>query len=174
LTPSQGDQARPAETVWQAKNVASGGGQSTFFPMPEWQQLSGEPELEKLKMRGVPDVAGFADSRNGFTISFSGKTALVAGTSAVAPLWAGLIARINENLGKPVGFVNHLLYLDVSRKAFVDITKGGNCARNAKAGWNAEKGWDASTGLGRPCGGELLKELKRLLPEAPGRMDSPQ
>jgi kumamolisin len=164
LTPGQGDEARPAETVWQAKNVASGGGQSTFFPMPDWQQLSGDPELQKLKMRGVPDVAGFADARNGFTISVSEKKVLVGGTSAVAPLWAGLIARINENLGKPVGFVNHLLYLDVSRKAFVDITKGGNCTRNARAGWNAEKGWDASTGLGRPCGGKLLEELKRLLP----------
>jgi kumamolisin len=141
--------------------------------MPDWQQLSHDPELEKLKGRGVPDVAGFADARNGFTISVSEKKVLVGGTSAVAPLWAGLIARINENLGKPVGFVNHLLYLGVDRDAFVDITKGGNCARNAKAGWNAVKGWDASTGLGRPRGGKLLEELKGLLPEAPGRVDSP-
>lgn len=110
-----------------------------------------------MTTRGVPDVASFADSRNGIAISVSGKEVLVGGTSAAAPLWAGLIARINENLGKSVGYLNPLLYIGVNSQAFLDITKGDN------GEWNAKKGWDACTGLGRPRGDVLLKELQRLL-----------
>ena len=148
------------EVVWNdpGTGLGSGGGESTFFDKPDWQRnRPDDPELEKLTMRGVPDVAGFADPRNGLTISVSERTVLVGGTSADAPLWAGLIAVINENLGKPVGYLNSLLYLDVSKNAFLDITQGSNGV------WNAGAGWDACTGLGRPRGKVLLQELRRLL-----------
>ena len=163
LTPDTENPRGVDESVWNAgdeegKLYASGGGQSAVFAKPYWQRQSGDSGLKDLERRGVPDVAGFADPRNGLTITVSGETVLVGGTSAVAPVWAGLIARINENLGKPVGYLNRLLYLYVSRDAFFDIEEGDN------GKWSAAQGWDACTGLGRPRGEALLQELKRLLP----------
>ena len=160
MTRGPGKQASLIEVVWDepGTGLGSGGGESTFFDKPDWQQKRQDPELEKLTMRGVPDVAGFADPDDGLSISVSGQTVLVGGTSADAPLWAGLIARINQKLGKPVGYLNSLLYLGVSPDAFVDIKQGGNSE------WKAAPGWDACTGLGRPRGVVLLEELKKLLP----------
>ena len=77
---------------------------------------------------------------------------VIGGTSAVAPLWAGLIALLNESLGKPVGFLHPALYANA--KAFRDITSGNNGAYAARAGW------DACTGLGSPNGTALLSALK--------------
>jgi hypothetical protein len=122
--------------------------------MPEWQSQRGDTGLGELEnKRGVPDVASFADPRNGFVISVSGKEMVVGGTSAAAPLWAGLIARINESLGSPVGYLNPRLYLEGSRHAFEDIKVGSN------GKWSAKEGWDACTGLGRPRGTTLLRKL---------------
>jgi kumamolisin len=142
--------------------LASGGGQSARPGKPDWQSQSADPQLRELTNRGIPDVAGFADPRNGFTISVSGQEMIVGGTSAAAPLWAGLIARINEILTKNVGYLNSRLYLEVSRDAFLDITEGSN------GKWKAEEGWDACTGLGRPCGDVLLRELQRLFDSSTG------
>jgi kumamolisin len=152
------------EVVWdkrdeREKYLASGGGESTCFDKPEWQSRRNDGGLADLRKRGVPDVAGFADPRNGFTISVSGVEIRVGGTSAAAPLWAGLIARINEKLEKSVGYLNPYLYHDACKDAFYDITKGSNGGE-----WGAGPGWDACTGLGSPDGGKLLEELKRLLP----------
>jgi kumamolisin len=82
------------------------------------------------------------------------------GTSAVAPLWAGLIALINQKLGVPVGFVNALLYTNaVSAGAFHDITTGDNKVGQNGIGYSAQPGWDACTGLGSPDGQRLLQAL---------------
>ncbi len=79
---------------------------------------------------------------------------MIGGTSAVAPLWAGLIALINQSIGKPVGFVNPLLYQSASQTSdWNDITSGNNGAYKAKAGW------DACTGLGSPIGTEIAAAL---------------
>ena len=79
---------------------------------------------------------------------------MIGGTSAVAPLWAGLIALINESIGKPVGFVNPLLYQIVSSAGdFNDITSGTNGA------YSAGPGWDACTGLGSPLGAQIAAAL---------------
>jgi kumamolisin len=77
----------------------------------------------------------------------------VGGTSAVAPLWAGLLARINQGLGKPVGFINPLLYAAPANATFHDITQGNN------GDYKAGTGWDACTGLGTPNGQNLLQAL---------------
>src|SRR6185437_2684929 len=90
--------------------------------------------------RGVPDVAGNADPESGYQVLVNGTAMVIGGTSAVAPLWAGLIARINGTLGRPVGFLNPMLYAHAS--ACRDITSGNNGA------YKAHKGWDACTGLG--------------------------
>ena len=79
---------------------------------------------------------------------------VIGGTSAVAPLWAALLARINQSLGTNVGFLNPLLYSTKAASSFHDITSGSNGA------YSAGRGWDACTGLGSPNGTALLTALK--------------
>jgi len=80
-----------------------------------------------------------------------GQPAVIGGASAVAPLWAGLLALINQSLGTNVGYVNPLLYAGSAEASFRDITSGSN------GGYSAAPGWDACTGLGSPNGAALLK-----------------
>ena len=142
-----------SEVVWNdgAGGGASGGGVSAFFPTPTWQ--TGKKVLKKggsaaaLTRRGVPDVAGNADPDTGYNVRIDGANTVIGGTSAVAPLWAGLIARLNQNLGAPVGFLNAILYGHV--QGFHDITQGNN------GNYEASPGWDACTGLGSPNGAKL-------------------
>jgi kumamolisin len=145
------------ETVWNelAKNEgATGGGVSRIFPLPSYQSSAGvlvHPET-RFAGRGVPDVAGDADPLTGYQVRVDGKKLVIGGTSAVAPLWAGLIAVINHQLGRPVGFVNPALYR-TGTPAFRDISTGNN------GGYQAASNWDACTGLGSPNGAALLKAL---------------
>jgi kumamolisin len=94
--------------------------------------------------RGVPDVAGDADPASGYVVRVDGQEAVFGGTSAVAPLWAALIARINQLKGAPQGFINPRLYSNSA--ALHDITQGNNGSFSAAAGW------DPCTGLGTPNG----------------------
>jgi kumamolisin len=142
-----------SETVWNelANNEgATGGGISDFFPLPSWQTGAGVPPSANANQnvgRGVPDVSGDADPSTGYTTLVDGQSGVIGGTSAVAPLWAGLIALINDSLGKPVGFINPLLYQNASAAVdFNDVTSGNNGA------YPAGPGWDACTGLGSPIG----------------------
>jgi kumamolisin len=146
-----------SETVWNdgAQGGAGGGGVSTFFTMPAWHdglqttQTSGG--TAPLTMRGVPDVCGNADPETGYQVRIDGTDTVIGGTSAVAPLWAGLIARINAAKGTPVGFINPTLY--GTPTAFRDITEGNN------GDFAASPGWDACTGLGSPNGGQIATLL---------------
>ena len=108
--------------------------------------------------RGVPDVAGDADPQTGYMIRVDGKQAPIGGTSAVAPLWTGLLALVNQKLGKAVGYLNPLIY-DSAKFAdtgtFRDIVTGNNGA------YDAGPGWDACTGLGSPEGTKLLAALRQ-------------
>ena len=140
------------EVVWNelAKNEgATGGGISGVFPMPDYQS---QADL-KLAGRGVPDVSGDADPETGYVVLVDGRQQVIGGTSAVAPLYAGLIALLNQQLGQPVGFVNPLLYTKMNPGSFRDITSGNNGA------FKATTGWDACTGLGTPNGAGILRSL---------------
>lgn len=139
-----------AETVWNADGAATGGGVSRVFARPAWQRSLTLPAPHG---RGVPDVAGDADPATGYRIRVDGREAVFGGTSAVAPLWAGLIARINQQLGRRVGFVNARLYEAGARGALRDVVDGTNGAYAASAGW------DACTGLGSPDGRKLAELL---------------
>jgi kumamolisin len=149
------DSTIQSEAVWNdgASGGASGGGISSFFQLPVWQQgLSArktQGAATALTMRGVPDVAGDADPETGYNVRVDGTDTVIGGTSAVAPLWAGLIARINGITGKPAGFINALLYQNPA--ALRDITDGNN------GDFAAASGWDACTGLGSPNGAALVK-----------------
>jgi kumamolisin len=141
-----------SETVWNDGTTggAGGGGFSVQFPLPTWQSA------DKITGggRGVPDVSGDADPETGYKILVDSESLVIGGTSAVAPLWSGLIALLNQKLKKPVGFLQPTLYgLAMTAGAFHDITSGSNGA------FSAGPGWDAASGLGSPSGANLLKAL---------------
>jgi kumamolisin len=101
----------------------------------------------------LPDVAGDADPSTGYTVVVDGQTQVIGGTSAVAPLWAGLIALSNEQNGGTAGFVNPTLYASGAASAFHDITQGNN------GGFSAGPGWDPCSGQGSPKGASVLQLL---------------
>jgi len=146
-----------SEQAWNelaANEGATGGGVSEVFALPSFQSGAKVPKAPNgFVGRGVPDVAGDADPTTGYNVVVDGQATVIGGTSAVAPLWAGLLARINQSLGKNVGFVNALLYASNEATAFHDVTAGSN------GFYKAGKGWDACTGLGSPNGAGLLKAL---------------
>lgn len=145
-----------SEVVWNdgSQGGATGGGVSVDFPLPDWQANAGVPKSSSSTGgRGVPDVAGDASPETGYNILVDGQQEVVGGTSAVAPLWAGLIALINQQRGTPVGFANPALY--AAPTAFHDITSGNNGA------FKAGPGWDACTGLGSPNGTAIATALAK-------------
>ncbi|HEY1731222.1 MAG TPA: S53 family peptidase [Terriglobales bacterium] len=149
-----------SEVVWneQSSNEgATGGGVSGTFPLPTWQANANVPVSKNpsgFKGRGSPDVAGDADPSTGYQVEADGQSFAVGGTSAVAPLWAGLVALFNQSQGKPVGYLNPTLYQNgESGGAFRDITSGNN------GDFKAAKGWDPCTGWGSPNGAALLTVL---------------
>jgi kumamolisin len=143
------------ETVWNElrhKQGATGGGISEINPKP--------PAQAKLPIsgRGVPDIAGDADPTTGFRMLVpleSGKAGLelVGGTSAVAPLYAALATRLEQNLGHPIGDLQKAIY-SAPADAFHDVTIGNN------GGYTAQPGWDAATGRGSIDGSKLLTYLE--------------
>lgn len=152
-----------SEVVWNdGPGSGGGGGISVMNPLPTWQDGIVPPSVNPGHPvgRGVPDVTGNADPDSGYPIVYAGKTIVVGGTSAVAPLWAGLIARINQKLGKPVGYFNPLLYGKLGTSgSFHDIVQGNNDTSGHVGGYSAGKGWDAASGWGSPIGAILLKTL---------------
>jgi kumamolisin len=154
---ANGTIAISSEVVWNeqaSKEGGTGGGVSTVFALPGWQANSNVPKAStSTGGRGVPDVAGDADPVTGYTIRVDGQTFPIGGTSAVAPLWAGLITVINQATGTKAGFINPAIYAAKAKSSFNDITQGNNGA------FSAGPGWDACTGQGSPIGTQLLKLL---------------
>ena len=146
-----------SEVAWDElseQEGATGGGVSQVFPLPAWQQNANVPKApNKQTGRGVPDVAGDADPTTGYNVVVDGSGTVIGGTSAVAPLWAGLTALFNQSLGQPVGFLNPLLYSHGAAATFHDIVSGNN------GGYTSAPGWDPCTGLGSPDGKKLLIAL---------------
>jgi kumamolisin len=142
-----------SEVVWDntTSGGATGGGVSVDFPVPAYQNGVSVPTVNGKAGRGVPDVAAVADSATGYQIRLNGEDYVFGGTSAVAPLWAALVARIGQGTSKKFGLIHTQLY-GVAKDGFRDITKGSNGA------YSAAVGWDACTGLGVPDG-ERLRSL---------------
>jgi kumamolisin len=139
-----------SEVVWDngSQGGASGGGVSGFFALPSWQSDARTTDADgaatPLSKRGVPDVSGDADPETGYDVRIDGTDTVIGGTSAVAPLWAGLLARINQVSGTSVGYIQPMLYRNP--QALRDITLGNN------GDFAASVAWDACTGLGSPDG----------------------
>jgi kumamolisin len=149
---------RTTETVWQdnpgeTDGNGTGGGYSTLFGIQAWQKnapiapLTVPGDAHPGRGRLVPDVAANADPDTGYEIVVYGQQQIVGGTSAVAPLYAGLCAA----LGKKVGFITPTLWANPG--AFADITVGSN------GSYFALVGPDACSGLGAPRGAPILKAL---------------
>ncbi len=147
-----------SEQAWNelsANEGATGGGVSEFFALPSYQQNAKVPKAPNgFAGRGVPDVAGDADPASGYDVIVDGQQSVIGGTSAVAPLWAGLLALINQSLGANAGYINPLLYSAKVEATFHDVTAGSN------GNYSAGPGWDACTGLGSPNGAALLAALR--------------
>jgi kumamolisin len=147
------------ETVWNdgAQGGATGGGVSALFPLPDYQKTAGTPSKTH---RCVPDVAGVADPETGWIVSIAGQQTVIGGTSAVAPMWAALLAILVQVLGKKLGLVHTQLY--ALQGWARDILQGSNGMYSARAGY------DCCSGIGVPNGGKLLAALKAALqPPAP-------
>ena len=113
------------------------------------------PSSGGFQGRGLPDVAGDADPNTGYQVQVDGSSFAVGGTSAVAPLWAGLVALFNQSLGKATGYLNPSLYQSIATQqgTFHDITSGNN------GDFSSGPGWDACSGWGSPMGSALLQAL---------------
>jgi kumamolisin len=156
-----------SEVVWNelaSNEGAGGGGISDVFPLPSYQANAGVPTSAAGggTGRGVPDVAGNADPVTGYLVVVDGQREPIGGTSAVAPLWAGLIARLAQATGKRFGLLQPMIYAGAAAGAaapgFNDIVQGNNGA------YKAGPGWDACTGLGSPNGASLLDLLSGTTP----------
>ncbi|AYV77056.1 MAG: subtilase family serine protease [Barrevirus sp.] len=138
------------ETVWDNNSTtsATGGGISKVFAKPAYQNSVG---FNLGNKRGTPDISADGDPNSGYVIFAEGSTTIVGGTSCVAPLISALISKINQSLGKSVGFIHSTLYANpgVCR----DIVQGNNGA------YNASVGWDPCSGLGSIKGTDLLNLL---------------
>jgi kumamolisin len=149
--------SKTAETVWNngSGNGATGGGVSDAFDLPQRQTDVGVPSAG----RGVPDVAGNADPQTGYQVLVDGSSIVIGGTSAVAPLWAALIARLAQATGGLLHGFADALYAGAaagtSPPGFRDVTTGDN------GSFAAGPGWDACTGLGSPDGTALLNSLQQ-------------
>ena len=155
-----------SEVVWNDLSTgegATGGGVSSSFPIPSWQANVIVPTTSNFKGRGLPDVTGNGDPATGYQIHVDGSSFAVGGTSAVAPLWAGLIALFNQSLGQAVGYFNPNLYQTIAttKGTFRDITSGNN------GDYSAGPGWDACSGWGSPNGTALLQALSAGLTPTP-------
>jgi subtilase family serine protease len=154
------------EMAWNEGTDASGGGYSTLFARPSYQD--GVARIGAA--RGVPDVAANADSATAMAIVFTGGVLLTAtGTSAAAPLWAGVIALADQQAGHPLGFVNPALYAIAQgpayHQAFHDVTTGDNSVlwpTGVFTGYTAGPGWDPVTGWGTPDAQYLVPLLAGL------------
>ncbi|HKH47947.1 MAG TPA: S53 family peptidase [Thermoanaerobaculia bacterium] len=146
------------ETTWYEVEgtviLSGGGGFSQVFPLPEWQKTAGAGSGGQTG-RGSPDVAARADVQTGYDVVVGGLDLPSGGTSAAAPMWAALAARMNQILGHPVGFFTSLLYTKPFSSATRKITQsgGGPCVPLPS--------WDTCTGLGSPVGTSLLAALSR-------------
>ncbi len=170
---------RPIEVVWNATHHgipgASGGGVSAHLPLPPWQAQARVPASpEGFKGRGLPDVAALADPDYGCEMWIAGRAFASAGTSAVAPLWAALVARLNQALGRRCGHIQPLLY-QLGARLQMGAGRGRRAAaaaglravtRGNNGFYRAGKGWSACAGYGSPRGRELLTHLQAWVREA--------
>ena len=163
-----------SETVWNwGGGTGSSGGISANFGIPPWQQgISMVANHGSTTMNNVPDVALTAD--NVLVISDTNQQSSIGGTSCAAPLWAGFMALVNQQVAtvtgsatNSAGFINPAVYAigkglnpNYSYTAcFHDITSGNNYWSSSPTNFPAVTGYDLCTGWGTPTGTNLIFAL---------------
>ena len=159
--------ASSSETTWnQGGGIGSGGGISTYYTIPGWQQgINMTANHGSTTMRNVPDVAMIAD--NVYVIYNHGQSGSFHGTSCAAPLWAGFIALVNQQAvaaGRPkVGFINPAVYSIGEgpnyTADFHDVTTGDDTWSGSPNNFYAVPSYDLCTGWGTPAGQNLINDL---------------
>lgn len=152
------------EVVWNSQTVdgfeGTGGGISEVFNAPDYQKNMPLPiAKDGRKMRGTPDVAALASAVPGYRIILAGETQKMRGTSAAAPLWAGIIALAAAKGVARLGDVHGHLYAVPSLCR--EIMHGNNCRDGV--GFYAGPVWNACTGLGVPTSATV--EGLRVIPQ---------
>ncbi len=140
-----------SQSTW----TPTGGGVSDFFPLPDWQNWANVPPSvnDGHHGRGVPDIAGNADPQSGYPLVLNGvSSAPYGGTSAVAPLYAGLAALLETALGEPLGYLNPNIYAFSGPYVYFDVNDGASNASGITPGYKSGPGWDACTGFGSIVG----------------------
>ncbi len=175
LADSKGDYA--SETVWDNSTGAGGGGISQVFPEP-WYERAFLPKAVQKELgghRGLPDVSWNADPETPILIylSFSGSSTAgyypIGGTSEGAPSWAGLVADLDQFVGRPIGLLNPYLYLlGAAHLGYHDVVVGNNSFAGV-TGYEATRGWDPASGWGTPDIGRVLSVLRQLAVGRPSR-----
>ncbi len=154
------------EVVWNdgPTGGGSGGGISAYFPVPVYQNGFSLPASANPGAgpgRGVPDIAGNADPWSGYKVRVDAQDLVIGGTSAVAPLWAGLTALVNEGLQRQAGFLNPLLYrIKANAGVLREILSGNNDTTNLVGGYLSGPTYNVCTGLGTPNGQAILQAMK--------------
>jgi kumamolisin len=139
--------------VADSEEAWSAGGASTRFPLPAWQ--AGVDS--KGSHRSGPDVAALASPDSGYQVYIGGKREVTGGVTAAASVWAGLIAILNQGLGRDIGFLNPILYRSLGPSGAVRaVTKAGSEVKGCSAG----PGWNTCAGWGTPDGNKLLNSLR--------------
>ena len=157
------------ESTWNVNNTVSGGagggGVSTFWKIPAWQQ--GITTAASATMRNVPDVSLNADQYTGYSVYYNGGWYIYGGTSCAAPLWAAFTACVNQQRAaigdQPLGFANPAIYLLANGPRygadFHDIADG-----STNLDYQAVAGYDNATGWGSFNGANLLFDLTQTVP----------
>ncbi len=140
------------------RRLCSGGGVSDFFALPAWQESAQVQIKTGLKGRGVPDVSAKADLMTGYRTTVGSLPVRMGGTSSAAPLWAGLVACLNQDLGYRLGWITPLLYSDPALRKALRSVDVGNAGM-----YRACADWDPVTGLGSPHGRRLLEWFRGLV-----------
>lgn len=173
--------ARRSERAWKDGDGlradgggSTGGGVSARIARPAWQSGLDIAPVNPGQLAGriTPDVAANASANTGYFVVAEGQTEISGGTSAAAPLWACLVARMNQQLaasGKRVGYLTPLLYgaavganAPLGQAGFNDIHAGDNITAQV-GGFKSQAGFDAVAGWGTPKGKALLAALTPLL-----------
>jgi len=168
-TLTQASANAPTETAWNSGLNAGGGGNSSDFVAPAWQQVPGAQSSDTAytcgtapnanqQCREVPDVSASADPQRGDVIYFGGGWGVIGGTSAAAPLWAAVVAATDQGCATTAGLLGPAMYSAAGAAAFNDVTSGSN-SLFPPLKYLARPGYDLATGWGSPRAAALLTLL---------------
>jgi len=151
-----------SEVAWNTRGQnATGGGVSGIFPLPDWQRAAGVPARQDRSIgRGIPDVAAVADPETGYQLLINGTIAVIGGTAMAAPLWAGLVALLDQGSPRDLGYLNPRLYQEIGPAKILRLITEGNNSVAGVPGFSAGPGWNAVAGWGSPNGAKLLEFLR--------------